>query len=174
MVQINMRVFKIISLLLLSILSGFDCSPVSSLRLEHRGGPEEDSGLALDNYELQEPSSTTKPVEISEDTYDQRQNGTENYRIHVDGLVVVVAPVEALLLAGGIPDNFSNILAPPPAPEKPLDKPLDKPQEDEGPLKPVDKPIEGEKPLDVKKISHRGHLKLVSFLAPLLRHIGQQ
>ncbi|XP_063972814.1 uncharacterized protein LOC135160319 isoform X1 [Diachasmimorpha longicaudata] len=172
MVQINMRVFKIISLLLLSILSGLDCSPVSSLRLEHRAGLEEDTVLGLNDYEPQEPSTTVKPVEISEDTYDQRQNGTENYRIHVDGLVVVVAPVEALLLAGGIPDNFSNILAPPPPPEKPLDKPGD----DEGPLKPTEKPIEvveEEKPLDIKKISHRGHLKLVSFLAPLLRHIGQ-
>lgn len=40
-------------------------------------------------------------LERRNNEYDQRQNGTENYRIQVDGLVVVVAPVEALLLAGG-------------------------------------------------------------------------
>lgn len=34
------------------------------------------------------------------DYYDQRQNGTENYRIHLNGLVFVFAPVEAMLLAG--------------------------------------------------------------------------
>ena len=48
--------------------------------------------------------------------YDQRQNGTENYRIQVDGLVLVLAPVEALLLAGGMGSemggqfNFSSAL----------------------------------------------------------------
>ncbi|XP_011308885.1 uncharacterized protein [Fopius arisanus] len=162
MVQINMRVFKIISLLL-SILTLTRSSPVSSLRLEHREAPDDDV----------DTPTTPRPVISPEDSYDQRQNGTENYRIHVDGLVVVVAPVEALLLAGGIPDNFSSILVPP-APEKPLEKPLEKPQDDLEPLKPIEKPNDGEKPLEVKKISHRGNLKLISFLAPLLRHLGRQ
>jgi len=43
------------------------------------------------------------------DYYDQRQNGTENYRIHVDGVVLVFAPIEALLLAGASGTNDSNL-----------------------------------------------------------------
>lgn len=34
-----------------------------------------------------------------EKIYDQRQNGTENYRINVDGVFVVIAPAEDLLEA---------------------------------------------------------------------------
>lgn len=44
-------------------------------------------------------SAVTQPLQSGIDYYDQRQNGTENYRIHVDGVVLVFAPVEALLLA---------------------------------------------------------------------------
>ena len=40
--------------------------------------------------------------------YDQRQNGSENYRIQVDGLVLVLAPVEALLLAGGLGSDMNG------------------------------------------------------------------
>ncbi|KAJ0180703.1 hypothetical protein K1T71_004107 [Dendrolimus kikuchii] len=35
----------------------------------------------------------------SNDVYDQRQNGTENYRLNIDGVVIAVAPAEALLAA---------------------------------------------------------------------------
>lgn len=68
-------------------------------------------------------NSTSAPEEkpLIGDHYDQRQNGTENYRIQVDGLVLVVAPIEGLLLAGGLPGvGDSNIFGTPePMPEKP-------------------------------------------------------
>ncbi|XP_051153264.1 uncharacterized protein LOC127276694 [Leptopilina boulardi] len=49
--------------------------------------------------DIQKPANID--LERKTNEYDQRQNGTENYRIQVDGLVFVIAPVEALLLAGG-------------------------------------------------------------------------
>ncbi|XP_052131816.1 uncharacterized protein LOC127748618 [Frankliniella occidentalis] len=41
------------------------------------------------------------PLQPGEEFYDQRQNGSENYRIHMDGMVVVVAPPEALMSVAG-------------------------------------------------------------------------
>jgi hypothetical protein len=37
------------------------------------------------------------PVVGEETVYDQRQNGTENFRVHIKGVVIVHAPLEALL-----------------------------------------------------------------------------
>ncbi|XP_066995815.1 uncharacterized protein [Anabrus simplex] len=43
---------------------------------------------------------------VEEDVlYDQRQNGTENYRVHVDGVVVAVAPAETLLSLIALADD---------------------------------------------------------------------
>ncbi|GLH07637.1 Uncharacterized protein GBIM_13095 [Gryllus bimaculatus] len=39
--------------------------------------------------------------------YDQRQNGTENYRLHIDGVVIAVAPAEMLLNLADLVD-FSS------------------------------------------------------------------
>lgn len=108
MVLINMRIFKTI-LITLPILSmmigGFNCSPLSSsLRAEHRGTDDDGLDLSSDNL--------TSELSSKDDYFDQRQNGTENYRIHVDGLVFVVAPIEALLLAAsntGLSDNYFPI-----------------------------------------------------------------
>lgn len=51
------------------------------------------------------PQPENTPLQPGEEFYDQRQNGSENYRIHMDGMVVVVAPPEALMsisnVAGG-------------------------------------------------------------------------
>ena len=76
-----MRIFKTTELafLLFSILVSSSCAPNKIPSSE-------------------EPSESP---ELIGEHYDQRQNGTENYRIHVDGLILVVAPAEALLLAGG-------------------------------------------------------------------------
>ncbi|KAJ1530339.1 hypothetical protein ONE63_005253 [Megalurothrips usitatus] len=47
------------------------------------------------------PQPDITPLQPGEEFYDQRQNGSENYRIHMDGMVVVVAPPEALMSVAG-------------------------------------------------------------------------
>lgn len=85
--------------------------------------------------------NSTIPAEPSPlgDHYDQRQNGTENYRIHVDGVVVVVAPVEALLLAGGLPggagSDILDISQQADAGQKPKPE-----KEEEATIEPISKP----------------------------------
>lgn len=133
-----MRVFKTIFTLLIAFTSLVQAGPASFLRLEHR--TDDDSlSLPMDNLEFSttNSSSTVSPLQ---DTYDQRQNGTENYQIHVDGFVVLLAPMEALLLAdavsGGGNNDFLAGLAE--AASKPQQS---KPEEP----KPTQKPVE-EKP----------------------------
>ncbi|CAD6235084.1 GSCOCG00007798001-RA-CDS [Cotesia congregata] len=163
---INMRVFKTIFTLLIAVTSLVQAGPASFLRLEHR--TDDDSlSLPMDNLEFSSTnsSSTTSPTQ---DTYDQRQNGTENYQIHVDGFVIVVAPVEALLLAdavsgGGNNDFFAGLTG---AAIKP---PQSKPEES----KPTQKPVEEKPDTLIKKSVPRPHVRLVSFLTPFLRKIAQ-
>ncbi|XP_057322252.1 uncharacterized protein LOC130665728 [Microplitis mediator] len=192
---INMRVFKTVFTLLLTITSCVNAGPASFLRLEHR--TDDDSASLPDNFTDGSTASPTK------DTYDQRQNGTENYRIHVDGFFVVVAPVEAILLAGAVAGSDNDLLSGlaglggKPQESKPQDsKPISKPGDDKpgddkpGDDKPGDdKPVDGkpaeDKPTDekpaektkseasLKKSVSRPHVKLVSFLTPLLRRIVQ-
>lgn len=60
--------------------------------------------------------------------YDQRQNGTENYRLNIDGVVIAVAPADSLLAAASEID-FNDMFdledlnelkpKPPPAEHKP-------------------------------------------------------
>lgn len=46
-------------------------------------------------------------VEIEKEShYDQRQNGTENYRLNIDGVVIAVAPAESILEAAA---DFTDI-----------------------------------------------------------------
>ncbi|XP_045445894.1 uncharacterized protein LOC123653970 [Melitaea cinxia] len=71
--------------------------------------------------------------------YDQRQNGTENYRLNIDGVVIAVAPADTLLeAASDLSDYFdqSNLEV------------LLKPSSEQSSVKPGDssKP-ESEKPL---------------------------
>jgi hypothetical protein len=99
MLSINMRIFKTV-LLIASFGASVRCSPIvdETTKIEVSTTPQETIVAA----------STTTRSDIS-DYYDQRQNGTENYRIHVDGVVLVFAPVEALLLAGTSGINDSNL-----------------------------------------------------------------
>lgn len=112
MLSINMRVFK--SLLLVAVLffNGIECLPVAG-----------ETSIA--------ESPTTKAAESNSenDHYDQRQNGTDNYRIHVDGVVLAFAPVEALLLAGANGIDKPSLIPIPPEPSKPTpDKPPAEPR----------------------------------------------
>ncbi|KAK2583525.1 hypothetical protein KPH14_009481 [Odynerus spinipes] len=138
-----MRLFKSTLLLLLAFLS----SQIGCLPLEE---PTTSSSASL---------STTLG---SGDHYDQRQNGSDNYRIHVDGVVVVVAPVEALLLAGGVASgtNLSDISSL----ESALQSTL-KPIEEKPSLESLDKPISS------PKSTHRSSLRLINLLAPFLRRL---
>ncbi|XP_069689261.1 uncharacterized protein [Periplaneta americana] len=45
------------------------------------------------------------PVVGEEIVYDQRQNGSENIRVHVNGIVIVHAPLEALVALASVSDE---------------------------------------------------------------------
>lgn len=61
--------------------------------------------------------------------YDQRQNGTENYRLNIDGVVIAVAPADTLLeAASDLSDYFDQSsleLLLKPSPEQSSVKPED-------------------------------------------------
>lgn len=109
MLSINMRIFKTV-LLIAYLGASVRCLPVD--------------GESTTESKTEVPSavvpSTTEPITIAPATlpvaqsdnnyYDQRQNGSENYRIHVDGVVLVFAPVEALLLAGATAGTTASSL----------------------------------------------------------------
>lgn len=90
MLSINMRIFKTVLLITFFGASAW-CLPVSDVLKT-----EAPSLIPSTMINAGEPTSTR----LDTDYYDQRQNGTENYRIQVDGVVLVFAPVDALLLAG--------------------------------------------------------------------------
>lgn len=105
MLSINMRVFKTVLLIAFFGVS-VRCLPVTDKPTESKTEikieSETESGSKAETTTVvpQETTVTvTEPTFAYSDYYDQRQNGTENYRIHLDGLVFVFAPVEALLLA---------------------------------------------------------------------------
>ncbi|CAK1545173.1 unnamed protein product [Leptosia nina] len=124
--------------------------------------------------------------EKSEKHFDQRQNGTENYRLNIDGVVIAVAPAESLLAAASDIDLSDlldiedfNELKPKP-PNKPIrpkpedDKPLEKPDEKpETPLSDVTLTNEVKQKKDAsqrnKEKSQRLKYRLASMLLPLLR-----
>ncbi|EZA48484.1 hypothetical protein X777_12978 [Ooceraea biroi] len=102
-----MRIFQTV-LLLAFFGASVRCLPLAdettteSAKIEASAAtPQETAAIAA--------SPTTARPDASTDYYDQRQNGTENYRIHVDGVVLVFAPVEALLLAGAGGTTESNL-----------------------------------------------------------------
>ncbi|XP_043255174.1 uncharacterized protein LOC122398970 [Colletes gigas] len=140
MLSINMRVFKTVLLLAAFFFSKAKCLPVAN-----------ESSIA------ESPTSTPSTLSSSEgDYYDQRQNGTDNYRVHVDGLVLVFAPVEALLLAGAAGGNKPDL------PVLDLSKP------------PSDKPEVEFKPLPAPKSANRAGLRLANLLSPFLRRFRQE
>lgn len=71
--------------------------------------------------------------------YDQRQNGTENYRLNIDGVVIAVAPADSLLAAASEIDfndmfdleDLNELKPKPPAEQKPP-KPILEPKPQEG------------------------------------------
>ncbi|XP_072944193.1 uncharacterized protein [Epargyreus clarus] len=80
--------------------------------------------------------------------YDQRQNGTENYRVNIDGIVIAVAPAESFLAAasaidfGDLLEEFNEVQKPkPPSVSSPSKPEISKPD--------ADKP-DAEKPDTVK------------------------
>ncbi|CAK9808563.1 hypothetical protein ANTPLA_LOCUS5823 [Anthophora plagiata] len=143
MLSINMRIFKTVLLL----VAFYSNSVVQCLPVENETSIVESSSL-----------TTTQPPPYSstDDHYDQRQNGTENYRIHVDGVIFVVAPVETLLLAGAAAENKPNL---------PIIDSL-KP--------PSSKPEVDPKPSLAPKSAHRPGLRLANLLVPLLRRIRHE
>jgi hypothetical protein len=49
------------------------------------------------------------PAVGDETVYDQRQNGTENIRVHMKGVVIVHAPLEALVALAGVPGTSEEV-----------------------------------------------------------------
>lgn len=97
--------------------------------------------------------------------YDQRQNGTENYRLNIDGVVIAVAPAESLLSALGDMDDlldlameeYNNEYKPkPPQGSSPSDSPsiqvisLPAPEVKPQAEKPAEGKPQGEKPAEGK------------------------
>ncbi|KAL0272895.1 UNVERIFIED_CONTAM: hypothetical protein PYX00_005713 [Menopon gallinae] len=64
--------------------------------------------------------SSTPCQESGGDVYDQRQNGTENYWINVDGVVVLLAPAETILAAANLPNMETELKPPKPTTVRPL------------------------------------------------------
>ncbi|KOC64750.1 hypothetical protein WH47_00253 [Habropoda laboriosa] len=138
-----MRIFKTV-LLLAAFCSN---SVVQCLPVANETSIVESSSLTT----TQQP-----PYSSTVDHYDQRQNGTENYRIHVDDVIFVIAPVETLLLAGAAVDNKPNL---------PIIDSL-KP--------PSSKPEIDPKQSLAPKSAHRPGLRLANLLVPLFRRIRHE
>lgn len=49
------------------------------------------------------------PAVGDETVYDQRQNGTENIRVHMKGVVIVHAPLEALVALASVPGASEEV-----------------------------------------------------------------
>lgn len=97
--------------------------------------------------------ASSAPVDCKDghgEHYDQRQNGTENYRLNIDGVVIAVAPADSLLAAASELDfndmfdldDLNELKPKPPAENKPP-KPILEPKPEDG--KPTLKP-ESDKP----------------------------
>ncbi|XP_011506285.1 PREDICTED: uncharacterized protein LOC105368854 [Ceratosolen solmsi marchali] len=111
-VCINMRVFKALILVNALLVMGLEANPL----LQHSRERESKPGYN-DN-----PEADSKK-ELSSDHYDQRQNGTENYRVKVDGLVFILAPADSLLLAGAaLEPNFTSLFSESGKPKPKLEK----------------------------------------------------
>ncbi|CAG4912159.1 unnamed protein product [Colias eurytheme] len=128
--------------------------------------------------------------------YDQRQNGTENYRLNIDGVVIAIAPAESLLAAASDLDisdlldieDFNEIHKPqsplysPPSPKPDENKPqASKPEEStpESPLSDVslNSDVKGQKKdgsLRKKEKNQRLKYRLANMLLPLLRRNRHQ
>ncbi|CAL1675370.1 unnamed protein product [Lasius platythorax] len=154
MLSINMRIFKTV-LLIASFGASVRCLPIA-----------EESSKTEETSSVIPQEATTEAALISTqfdttDYYDQRQNGTENYRIHVDGVVFVFAPVEALLLAGASDSNL------------PISNQGGSPIQSTGDRPNVDG-IQNKTESAISKTIHKPALRLVNFLTPLIRRIHHE
>ncbi|CAG9783946.1 unnamed protein product [Diatraea saccharalis] len=146
-------------------------------------------------------AAVAAPVDCADRHFDQRQNGSENYRLNIDGVVIAVAPADSLLAAASDIDlsdlldleEFNEPSKPKPPSSETLKpqiepKPEDgKPQEskpeavkpDEAPLSDVSlsSDIKGQKKeISTKKQekAHRLKNRLANILLPLLRRNRHQ
>uniref|UniRef100_A0A2A4KBA2 Uncharacterized protein n=1 Tax=Heliothis virescens TaxID=7102 RepID=A0A2A4KBA2_HELVI len=80
----------------------------------------------------------------------ERQNGSENYRLNIDGVVIAVAPAESLLSALGDMDDFLDLALEDYNESKP------KPPQESSPSEPaiqvVSLPVPDQKPQQVKPV----------------------
>ncbi|XP_032688419.1 uncharacterized protein LOC116852318 [Odontomachus brunneus] len=163
MFSINMRIFKTV-LLIAYLGASVRCLPVDS-----ESTTESKTEIFVSSTTEATTTFTTAPTlaaaQSDSNYYDQRQNGSENYRIHVDGVVLVFAPVEALLLAGATAGTTASTLSIP---------------EHGGYLQLNSIQPNGEKPnvdlqnkteLASSKTIHRPPLRLAHLLAPFLRRL---
>ncbi|XP_067205070.1 uncharacterized protein [Linepithema humile] len=159
MLSINMRIFKTV-LLIGAFGASVRCLPVAD---ELLGSTTEVTSVTPQEIAATTAESTPGHFDPATDYYDQRQNGSENWRIHVDGVVLVFAPVETLLLAGlagsnlSIPDGGSTI---------PSFGDLDKPSIDV---------INKTEPAISKTYSmNKPALRLANFFAPFIRRLRHE
>ncbi|KAK9295793.1 hypothetical protein QLX08_010004 [Tetragonisca angustula] len=134
-----MRIFKTVLLLLAVFCCDRigQCSPIAN--------------------ETSVPAVSQEAHDATVDHYDQRQNGSENFRVHVDGVMLVVAPVEAFLLTGVANGNKPNL-----------------PVIDSSKL-PPGKPEVNPKPSLAPKSAHRfSGSRLANLLFSLLHHVRQE
>ncbi|XP_021185043.3 uncharacterized protein LOC110372570 isoform X1 [Helicoverpa armigera] len=95
-------------------------------------------------------ASSAPTPDCGNNHYDQRQNGSENYRLSIDGVVIAVAPAESLLSALGDMDDFLDLALDDFNESKP------KPPQESSPSVPaiqvVSLPTPDEKPQQVKPV----------------------
>ncbi|KAL0128673.1 hypothetical protein PUN28_003803 [Cardiocondyla obscurior] len=164
-----MRVFKTV-LLVAFFGASVRCLPIADSPTEFEIKPEfaEITSTISQETAIITTAAPTSTYSDATDYYDQRQNGTENYRIHVDGLVFVFAPVEALLLAGAgagpsEPNASSSNQGTSSPPTQSVAGELNKPFVDS---------IHNKTDLPISKTIHKQPaVRLANFLAPLIHSI---
>ncbi|XP_070167726.1 uncharacterized protein [Polyergus mexicanus] len=150
MLSINMRIFKTV-LLIASFGTSVRCLPIT-----------EESPKSEVSSSVIPQETTAASISDTTDYYDQRQNGTENYRIHVDGVVFVFAPVEALLLMAGETDSnlsISNHSGPA------IQSIGERPNADN---------VHNKTESAISKTIHKSALRLTNLLAPLIHRIHHE
>lgn len=185
MLSINMRVFKTV-LLIAFFGASVQCLPVtdklaestteskiesqtaSKVESQTEAKPEIASEVIPQDEAAVTTAAPTPTISDIVEYYDQRQNGTDNYRIHLDGLVFVFAPVEALLLAGAAGGTLQPNL-----PISSQDHASSTIQSIDEPDKPAIDSLQNKTDLPISKtiLYKQPAVRLANFLAPLIRSI---
>ncbi|EFN82232.1 hypothetical protein EAI_05181 [Harpegnathos saltator] len=168
-----MRIFKTV-LLIAYLGASVHCLPVG-------GKSTTESAVPPTVVPSTTEATTAAPLlstQLDTNYYDQRQNGSENYRIHVDGVVLVFAPVEALLLAGATAAGTTASNSPTSEHDGPAPLKVGLAQLDAAQLAVAQ--LDSEKPnADLQnktepansKTIHRSPLRVAHLLAPFLRRL---